>query len=108
MQMERIESEVNSRLQGLTDKVVCGQSESGLVKAVGDIFFNIQDIKIDREKLAQKTYDLSTLEDMIKEAVNNTIMEARRLLRTEIGGVFGGEVPPEFAGFFGRSQNNAK
>jgi hypothetical protein len=34
--------------------------------------------------------------------VNNAIREARELLRTEIGGVFGGQVPPEFANFFGR------
>jgi len=108
MQMERIESEVNSRLQGLGDKVVRGAAGAGLVTAIGDVFFNIQRIQIDREKLAQKTYDLSTLEALIAEAVNNAIKEARRLLRTEIGGVFGGEVPPGFTGFFGRSGNDVK
>jgi len=104
MQMERVESEVNSRLSGLKDKVIRGEAGSGLVSAVGDIWFNIKEIHIDREKLATKTYDLSTLENLITEAVNNTIRQARDLLRTEIGGVFGGQVPPEFANFFGRSR----
>ncbi|HHW18915.1 MAG TPA: YbaB/EbfC family nucleoid-associated protein [Firmicutes bacterium] len=106
MQMERIESEVNSRLSGLQDKLVQGEAGSGLVTATSDIWFNIQKIHIDREKLAARTYDLATLENVIAEAVNNAIKEARKLLRTEIGGVFGGQVPPEFGNFFGRSGVN--
>jgi DNA-binding protein YbaB len=102
VQMERIESEVNTRLSGLQDRVVQGESGEGLIKVSGDIWFNINNIAIDREKLAAKTFDLATLEDLIAEAVNNAIREARNLLRTEIGGVFGGQVPPEFANFFGR------
>ncbi len=102
MQMERIESEVNTRLSGLQDRVVQGESEDGLVRVSGDIWFNIKSITIDREKLAAKTFDLATLEKFIAQAVNNAIREARELLRTEIGGVFGGQVPPEFANFFGR------
>jgi DNA-binding protein YbaB len=102
VQMERIESEVNTRLSGLQDRVVQGESGEGLIKVSGDIWFNINNITIDREKLTAKTFDLATLEDLIAEAVNNAIREARNLLRTEIGGVFGGQVPPEFANFFGR------
>jgi len=103
MQMEKIESEVNSRLSGLQDRLVQGEAGGGLVTATGDIWFNIRALRIDREKLAAKTCDLTALEALIVEAVNNTIKEARKILKTEIGGVIGGQVPPEFANFFGRS-----
>ncbi|MGI6642515.1 MAG: YbaB/EbfC family nucleoid-associated protein [Bacillota bacterium] len=102
MQMERIESEVNSRLSGLQDRLVTGQGADGLVTATGDIWFNLRSLRIDREKLAAKTHDLAALESAVVEAINNTIKEARKVLRTEIGGVIGGQFPPEFAEFFGR------
>lgn len=102
MQMEKIESEVNSRLTGLQDRLVQGESGGGLVTATGDIWFNIRALRIDREKLAAKTYDLTALENLVMEAVNNAIKEARKILKSEIGGVIGGQVPPEFANFFGR------
>ncbi len=102
MQMERIESEVNSRLSGLQDKLVKGEAAGGLVTATGDIWFNLRSLHIDREKLAARTHDFAALENAVVEAVNNTMKEARKVLRTEIGGVIGGQVPPEFANFFGR------
>jgi len=102
LQMEKIESEVNSRLTGLQDRLVQGESGGGLVTATGDIWFNIRALHIDREKLAAKTYDLTALENLVMEAVNNAIKEARKILKSEIGGVIGGQVPPEFANFFGR------
>lgn len=102
MQMEKIESEVNSRLTGLQDRLVQGESGGGLVTATGDIWFNLRALHIDREKLAVKTYDLTALENLVIEAVNNSIKEARKILKSEIGGVIGGQVPPEFANFFGR------
>jgi len=108
MQMEQIESEVNTRLSSLQDRIVQGNSNDGLVNVSGDIWFNIKDITIDREKLAAKPFDLATLETLIAEAVNDAIKKARDLLRTEIGGVFGGKIPPEFAGFFGRSGANSE
>ncbi len=101
-QMERLESEVNTRLSELQNRLVHGQAGDGLIGATGDIWFNIKSVHIDKEKLAARTYDLSELEILIAEAVNNTILEARKLLKTEIGGVIGGQVPPEFANFFGR------
>lgn len=103
MQMEKIESEVQSRLSGLENRIVCGESSGGLVKAEGDVWFNIRKVQIDREKLAERVHDLETLEKLIAEAVNNAIAEARKILRSEIGGVIGGQIPPEFANFFGRS-----
>lgn len=106
MQMEKIESEVNSRLSGLQDKLVQGQSGGGLVTATGDMWFNIKSLHIDREKLTSNTCDLDTLENLVVEAVNNTIKEARKILKSEIGGVIGGQVPPEFANFFGRSDTH--
>lgn len=106
MQMERIESEVSSRLTGLKNRVVQGEAGDGLVKATGDIWFNIRSIHIDRDRLSQKTYDLGTLETLIVEAVNAAIKEARTILRTELGGVIGAQVPPEFANFFGRTEDN--
>lgn len=102
MQMEKLESEVNSRLSGLQDRLVQGEAGGGLVIATGDIWFNLRSLRIDREKLAAKTHDLTTLENAVVEAVNNTVKEARKVLRTEIGGVIGGQVPQEFANFFGR------
>lgn len=108
MQMERVESEVSSRLSGLQDKIVKGKAGEGLVVATGDTWFNILGIHIDREKLASQSYDLESLEKLIVEAVNNTIKEARKLLKTEIGGVLGGQFPPEFANFFGRSTKNGE
>lgn len=102
MQMERIESEVNTRLSGLKDRVVQGVSSSGLVTAKADIWFNVKDISIDREMLSSNSFDLESLENAVMEAVNNAIRQARVLLKSEIGGVFGGQVPPEFANFFGR------
>ena len=54
-------------------------------------------------QIGRTTFDLATLEQLVAEAVNDAISKARNLLKTEIGGVFGGKVPPEFAGFFGRS-----
>jgi len=101
-QMERIESEVNSRLSGLQDKLVQGQAGDGLVTATADIWFNIRSLHIDRDKLAAKTPDLTSLENLIQKAVNEAIQEARNILKSEIGGVIGGQVPPEFANFFGR------
>lgn len=106
MQMEKIESEVSSRLTGLQNRLVQGESGGGLVSATGDIWFNIRAIHIDREKLAAKTYDLASLENLVVEAVNDAIKEARKILKTEIGGIIGGQVPPEFANFFGRSTGN--
>src|SRR5690554_5520476 len=106
MQMEKIEQEVNTRLSGLQDRLVKGKAGDGLVTATGDIWFNIREIHIDREMLAAKTYDLSMLEDLIREAVNNAIREVRKILKSEIGGVIGGQVPPEFANFFGRGGTN--
>lgn len=106
MQMERIESEVSSRLTGLRNRLVQGESGGGLVTATGDIWFNIRSIHIDREKLSEKTCDLGTLESLIVEAVNGAIKEARKILKTELGGVIGGQVPPEFANFFGRTEGN--
>lgn len=103
LQMEKIESEVNSRLTGLQDRLVQGEAGGGLVTATGDMWFNLRALHIDREKLAAKSLDLTALENLIVEAVNNSIKEARKILRTEIGGVIGGQVPPEFANFFGRS-----
>lgn len=103
LQMEKIESEVNSRLSGLQDRLVHGESGDGLVTATGDIWFNMRALHIDREKLSSKSYDLTALEGLIVEAVNNAVREARKILKTEIGGVIGGQVPPEFANFFGRS-----
>lgn len=104
--MEKIESEVNSRLLGLQNRLVQGESEGGLVLATGDIWFNIRAIRIDREKLAAKAHDLASLEGHIVEAVNNAVKEARKILKTELGGVIGKEAPPEFANFFGRSTGN--
>ena len=101
-QMEKIESEVNSRLSGLQDKLVQGQAGDGLVTATVDIWFNIRGLHIDREKLAAKTYDLTALENLVVKALNEAIKEARNILKSEIGGVIGGQVPPEFANFFGR------
>lgn len=106
MQMEKIESEVDSRLTGLQNRLVQGESGGGLVSATGDIWFNIRTIHIDREKLAAKTYDLASLETHVVEAVNNAIKEARKILKTELGGVIGSQVPPEFANFFGRSSGH--
>jgi DNA-binding YbaB/EbfC family protein len=106
MQMEKIEQEVNSRLSGLQDRHVKGEAGGGLVTATGDIWFNIRDLHIDREMLAAKTYDLSTLENLIKEAVNNAIREARNILKSEIGGVIGGQIPSEFSNFFERGGTN--
>ncbi len=105
MQMEKIESEVNSRLTGLQDRLVQGESAGGLVTATGDIWFNVRSLHIDREKLAAKTYDLAALESHVTEAVNNAIKEARKILKSEIGGVIGGQFPTEFANFFGRGPN---
>lgn len=106
MQMERIESEVSSRLTGLRNRLVQGESGGGLITATADIWFNVRSIHIDREKLSEKTYDLGTLEALIVEAVNGAIKEARKILKTELGGVIGGQVPPEFANFFGRTEGN--
>lgn len=103
MQMEKIESEVNTRLSGLQDRLVRGEAGGGLVTATTDIWFNVRALHIDRDKLAAKTYDLSALENLVVEAVNNAIKEARKILKSEIGGVIGGQVPPEFANFFGRN-----
>ncbi len=100
MQMERIESEVNSRLTGLQDRLVQGESGGGLVTATGDIWFNSAPNTSPREKLCQ-AYELAARRP-VTEAVNNTIKEARKILKSEIGGVIGGQVPPEFANFFGR------
>jgi len=108
MQMEQIESEVNSRLSRLQDRIVQGESGDGLVRVSADIWFNIKDITIDRKKLAAKTFDLETLEALIAEAVNDAIRTSRQLLSTEIGGVFGGQIPPEFANFFGRGGTNSE
>jgi DNA-binding protein YbaB len=108
MQMEKIESELNTRLSNLQDRTVQGTANDGLVKVTGDIWFNIKDITIDRAKLAEQPFDLATLEAVIAQAVNDAIGKARTLLRTEVGGVFGGKVPPEFAGFFGRSGANGE
>lgn len=106
--MERIESEINERLSNLKHRTVEGTAGDGLVKATGDVLFNIKSINIDRDKLAAQPFDLATLETLIAEAVNDAIRKARTLLRMEIGGVFGGRVPPEFAGFFGRSGTNGE
>jgi DNA-binding protein YbaB len=103
MQMEKIESEVNSRLSGLQDRLVQGEAGEGLVTVTCDMWFNLKALRIDREKLAAKTYDLTALEGLVVEAANNAIREARRILKAEIGGVIGGQVPPEFANFFGRT-----
>ena len=103
MQMEKIESEVNSRLSGLRDRLVQGEAGGGLVIATGDMWFNIRALHIDREKLAAKTCDLTALENLIVEAVNDAVKETRNILKTEIGGVIGGQVPPELANFFGRT-----
>lgn len=108
MQMEKIESEVNTRLSNLQDMTVEGTANDGLVKVTGDIWFNIKHITIDRNKLAERPFDLATLEEAIALAVNDAIRKARAMLRTEIGGVLSGKVPPEFAGFFGRSGANGE
>ncbi len=103
-QMEKLESEVNSKLTSLRHHIVRGQAAEGLVTATGDIWFNLKSIHIDREGLAAKTHDLASLESAVVEAVNNTTEEARKILRTEIGGIIGGQIPKEFANFFGRNQ----
>jgi DNA-binding protein YbaB len=108
MQMEKIESEINTRLSSLQDRTVQGTAGDSLIRVTGDIWFNIQNIIIDRDKLAAQPFDLATLEQLVAEAVNDAISKARNLLKTEIGGVFGGKVPPEFAGFFGRSGANGE
>ena len=106
MQMERIEEDLNSRLMRLKERTVQGESGDGLIKATGDIWFNVKSIHVDREMLAAGSYDLTSLENLLVEAVNNTLGEARLLLKTEIGGIIGGQVPPEFANFFGRNPRN--
>ena len=108
MQMEKIESEINTRLSSLQDRTVQGTAGDSLIRVTGDIWVNIQNITIDRDKLAAQPFDLATLEQLVAEAVNDAISKARNLLKTEIGGVFGGKVPPEFAGFFGRSGANGE
>ncbi len=107
MQMEKMESEVNTRLSQLQRRVVSGQARNGLISATGDIWFNIKSVHIDEDRFVQENHDLKDLETFIVEAVNNTILEARRVLKTEIGGVLGGQVPPEFANFFGRGGSGA-
>ncbi len=104
MQMERLESEVSSRLLGLQGKLVQGESREGLVVATGDVWFNLKGLHINREILATKTHDLTALESAVVEAVNNATREARKVLRAEIGGAICGQVPREFAGFFGKSE----
>lgn len=102
MQMEQIEAEVTSKLAGLKGRRIEGMSGDGLVTATVDIWFNVCSISINREMVSQKTYDLGTLEDRIRQAVNNAISAARGVLKEELGAVLGGRIPSQFSGFFGR------
>ncbi len=101
IQMEKLESLVNSRLSGLQDRLVHGEGGDGLARATGDVWFNLRSLHIDRGILATKTLDLTMLENAAVEAVNNAVKEARRVLRIEVGGIIKGQIPSELANFFG-------
>lgn len=105
-QMEQIEARVSSTLAGLKDRRIQASSDDGLVSATVDIWFNVHAVTVDRETIARKTFDLATLEKDIVQAVNGAITRARGVLKEELGSVLGGQIPPQFAGFFGRGVPN--
>ena len=105
MQMERIESEVVASY-GAEKQVGARRIRRRPRHGHGRYLVQHSFYPHRQGKTLEKTYDLGTLEALIVEAVNGAIKEARKILKTELGGVIGGQVPPEFANFFGRIEGN--